>query len=57
MVKNTTKTTKKVPATKAKKVVVRQDTDEDPLFLRETVVAVPGRENGLNFKLVKVIPF
>ncbi len=57
MVKNTTKTTKKVPATKAKKVVVRQDTDEDPLFLRDTVVAVPGRENGLNFKLVKVITF
>ena len=55
MVKPPVKTTRKVTATKPKKAVVRQDTDEDPLFLRDTVVAIPGREAGLNFKLVKVI--
>jgi len=54
MAKGQAKTQKTASKATSKKTVRRQPTDAEPLFEKDDIVAVPGAEKGLNFKIVKV---
>lgn len=52
-----TRTTAKKAASRSKsapKKVNRRKTMSEPLFYKDAIVAIPGRQAGQNFKLVRV---